>query len=135
MEGFVGPIIIFSVIGIVSFIFGISARTAVLFLAFIGLAMKGAGTFDITQSYSWAFGLGALASYLIERYSKPEEEESVRRIKYLQEFLNIKEDGVFGDKTKKAVEKFQSENNLEITGKTDTATLEAMNKEIDEKST
>ena len=67
--------------------------------------------------------------------SEPEEEESVRRIKHLQEFLNIKEDGVFGDKTKKAVEKFQSENNLEITGKTDAATLKAMNKEIDEKST
>ena len=135
MEGFVGILIIFAVIGIVAFVLGISARTAVLFLAFIGLAMKGAATFDITQSYSWAFGLGALASYLIERYSEPEEEESVRRIKHLQEFLNIKEDGVFGDKTKKAVEKFQSENNLEITGKTDTATLEAMNKEIDEKST
>ncbi len=128
MEGFVGTLIIFAVIGIVAFVLGISARTAVLFLGFIGLAMKGAATFDITQSYSWAFGLGALASYLIERYSEPEEEAGVIALKRFQKTLNIKVDGIFGDKTKKALEEWQVEKKLPVTSRFDKATRIAIAK-------
>ena len=130
MEGFVGTAVIFAIIGIVSFVLGISARTAVLFLAFIGLAMRGGATFDITQYYSWAFGLGALASYLIERdIERKEEKAGVKTLKIFQETLNIKADGIFGDKTEKALKEWQAEKNLPVTSEFDEATINALGSE------
>jgi murein L,D-transpeptidase YcbB/YkuD len=52
--------------------------------------------------------------------------EKSDRVKIIQKYLGLKEDGVFGELTKKAVEKFQTENKLKIDGKVGEQTYSKM---------
>lgn len=52
--------------------------------------------------------------------------EKSDRVKIIQKYLGLKEDGIFGGLTKKAVEKFQTENKLKIDGKVGEQTYSKM---------
>ena len=110
-----------------------------MFLAFIGAFIGNPFniSFDITRGYAWAWGLATLVSFLLERYYEPfqpdlstpdEEEAGVIALKRFQKTLNIKVDGIFGDKTKKALEEWQVEKKLPVTSRFDKATRIAIAK-------
>ncbi len=66
---------------------------------------------------------------------KPTNTRTVRKgnrnneVKYIQEYLKIKADGIFGPKTEKAVKDFQKQNNLKVDGIVGPLTWKVINKQ------